>query len=137
MVYVSPYNNPQVIAGQGTIGVDLIRQLEHIDVIFVPVVGGGLIGGIAGYIKAGSPKTKIIGCLPQNSPVMSESIKAGKIISMETLPTLSDATEGGIEPDTITFDLCNTYVDDFVLVSENEIQSAILTLVKTHHLLIE
>lgn len=137
MVYVSPYNNTEVIAGQGTIGVELMRQLDSIDVLFIPVGGGGLIGGIAGYIKALAPKTKIIGCLPENSPVMSESIKAGKIISMETLPTLSDATAGGIEPDSITFDLCREYVDDFVLVTEREIQSAIQTVLKAHHLLIE
>ncbi|WP_454781616.1 threonine/serine dehydratase [Legionella sp. WA2022007384] len=137
MVYVSPYNNTQVVAGQGTIAVELMRQLNSIDVVFIPVGGGGLIGGIAGYMKAVSPKTKIIGCLPENSPVMSESIKAGKIISMETLPTLSDATAGGIEPDSITLDLCRDYVDDFVLVSENEIQSALLTIIKTQHLLIE
>lgn len=68
---------------------------------------------------------------------MSESIKAGKIISMETLATLSDATAGGMEPDSITFDLCREYVDDFVLVSENEIRSALLTVLKTQHLLVE
>ncbi|HHF7374899.1 threonine/serine dehydratase [Legionella bozemanae] len=137
MVYVSPYNNMQVIAGQGTIGIELMRQMDSVDVIFIPVGGGGLISGIAGYIKAVSPRTKIIGCLPENSPVMSESIKAGKIISMETLPTLSDATAGGMEPDSITFDLCGKYVDDFVLVSENEIRSALLTVLKIQHLLIE
>ncbi|KTD69363.1 L-threonine dehydratase catabolic TdcB [Legionella steelei] len=137
MVYVSPYNNTEVIAGQGTLGVELTRQLESIDVLFVPVGGGGLIAGIAGYIKAVSPKTKIIGCLPENSPVMSESVKAGKIISMNTLPTLSDATAGGIEPNSITLDLCRDYVDEFVLVSENEIQAALLTILSMHHLLIE
>ncbi|HHT0593510.1 TPA: threonine/serine dehydratase [Legionella anisa] len=137
MVYVSPYNNTQVIAGQGTIGIELMHQLDSMDVIFIPVGGGGLISGIAGYIKAVSPKTKIIGCLPENSPVMSESIKAGIIISMETLPTLSDATAGGMEPDSITFDLCREYADDFVLVSEKEIRSALLTVLKTQHLLVE
>ncbi|MCE0721967.1 threonine/serine dehydratase [Legionella resiliens] len=136
LVYVSPYNNAQVIAGQGTIGIELMRQVDS-DVIFIPVGGGGLISGIAGYIKAVSPKTKIIGCLPENSPVMSESIKAGAIISMETLPTLSDATAGGVEPAAITFDLCREYVDDFVLVSENEIRSALLTVLEIQHLLIE
>lgn len=137
MLYISPYNHPQVIGGQGTVGLEILRQLDSVDVVFVPVGGGGLIAGIAGYIKAVSPKTKIIGCLPENSPVMSESIKAGKIISMTTLPTLSDATAGGIEPNSITFDLCNTYADDFILVSEREIQLAILAMIKTQHLLIE
>jgi threonine dehydratase len=137
MLYISPYNHPQVIGGQGTVGLEILRQLDSVDVVFVPVGGGGLIAGIAGYIKAVSPKTKIIGCLPENSPVMSESIKAGKIISMTTLPTLSDATAGGIESNSITFDLCNTYVDDFILVSEHEIQLATLAMIKTQHLLIE
>lgn len=137
MCYISPYNHPQVIGGQGTVGLEILRQLDSVDVVFVPVGGGGLIAGIAGFIKTFHPKTKIIGCLPENSPVMSESIKAGKIISMTTLSTLSDGTAGGIEPNSITFDLCNTYVDDFVLVSEREIQLAILAMIKTQHLLIE
>ena len=137
MIYISPYNHPQVLGGQGTVGLEILRQLDSVDVVFVPVGGGGLIAGIAGYIKAVSPKTKVIGCLPEHSPVMSESIKAGKIMSMTTLPTLSDATAGGIEPNSITFDLCNTYVDDFILVSEREIQLAMLAMTKTQHLLIE
>ncbi len=137
MMYISPYNHLQVIAGQGTIGLELKRQLDSIDVIFVPVGGGGLIGGVSGYIKAVSPKTKIVGCLPEHSPVMSESVKAGKIISLETLPTLSDATAGGLEPNSMTFDLCRDYVDEFILVSENEIKAALLTVLNMHHLLVE
>lgn len=137
MLYISPYNHPQVIAGQGTVGVEILRQLDSVDAVFVPVGGGGLIAGIAGYIKTVSPKTKIIGCLPENSPVMYESIKAGKIIEMTTLPTLSDATAGGIESNSITFDLCTNYVDDYILVSEQEIQLALLAMIKNQHLLIE
>lgn len=136
-VYVSPYNDFQIIAGQGTIGLELSKQLDTIDVVFVPIGGGGLIAGIAGYLKSINPKIKIIGCLPENSPVMSESIKAGQIIEMETLPTLSDATAGGIEPGCITFDMCRQLVDDYILVSEKEIKDAIINLIKTQHLLIE
>lgn len=137
MIYISPYNDPQVIGGQGTIGLELTRQLNKIDFILVPIGGGGLIAGIAGYIKTVSPETKIIGCLPENSPVMFESIKAGRIIDTETLPTLSDATAGGIEPGAITFEMCKNWVDDYILVSENEIKNAIISAIKTHHLLIE
>lgn len=137
MIYVSPYNDPQVIGGQGTIGLELARQLEMLDVVLVPVGGGGLISGIAGYLKSIKPKIKIVGCLPENSPVMFESIKAGRIIERETLPTLSDATAGGIEPDAITFDLCQKFVDDYILVSEEEIKNAIISLLKTQHLLVE
>jgi threonine dehydratase len=137
MVYVSPYNDLQVIAGQGTIALELLQQLAAIDVIFVPIGGGGLISGIAAYIKAMSPQTKIIGCLPENSPVMAASIKAGKIIEIPTLPTLSDATAGGIEPNAITFDFCQKFVDDYTLVSEDEIKNALCVLMQTQHLLAE
>ena len=136
-IYISPYNNAQVIAGQGTVGLELIKQLNQIDAILVPVGGGGLISGIAGFIKAVSPQTKVIGCLPEHSPVMADSIKAGTIIEMDTLPSLSDATAGGIEPGSITFNLCQQYVDDWILVSEQEIQNAIITLIQTHHMLVE
>src|SRR5579872_4552372 len=136
-VYVSPYNDPDVIAGQGTIGLELSKQLKKIDAVFVAIGGGGLISGIAGYLKTVSPNIQMIGCLPENSPVMAESVKAGKIIEIETLPTLSDATAGGIEPDAITFEICQRYVDDYFLVLEEEIKKAIATLIKTQHLLVE
>ncbi|KTC85471.1 threonine/serine dehydratase [Legionella drozanskii] len=137
MIYVSPYNDLQVISGQATIGLELMKQLDTIDVVFVPVGGGGLISGIAWYLKSVNPNIKIVGCLPENSPVMSESIQANHIIEMETLPTLSDATAGGIEPDAITFDICRQFVDDYILVSEDEIKNAIINLMKTQHLLVE
>ncbi|WP_298626881.1 threonine/serine dehydratase [uncultured Legionella sp.] len=137
MIYISPYNNEQVIAGQGTLALELSQQLQQIDVILVPVGGGGLISGIAQYIKSVSPQTKVIGCLPERSPVMAESINAGTIIEMDILPTLSDATAGGVELDAITFSLCKQWVDDYILVSELEIKNAINTLIKTQHLLVE
>lgn len=137
MLYISPYNHRDVIAGQGTVGFEILKQLDAIDVVFVSVGGGGLISGIAGFIKKNAPHIKIVGCLPENSPVMAQSIKVKKIIELTSLPTLSDATAGGIEPNSITFDLCNAYVDDFVLVTESEIQSAVLWMLKTQHQLIE
>ena len=116
---------------------ELFKQLANIDVVFVAVGGGGLISGIAGYLKAVAPRIKIIGCQPKNSPVMAASVQAGKIIEMKTLPTISDATAGGIVPDAITFDICKQVVDDFFLVAENEIKEAIKTLLSTQHALIE
>jgi threonine dehydratase len=137
LVYISPYNDPQVIGGQGTIAVELSRQLEKIDAVFVPVGGGGMISGIAGYLKLGQPDIVTIGCSPANSPVMAESVKANRIIEMESLPTLSDGTAGGIEPGAVTFDLCKRFVDDYVLVSESEIKDAMRLFMETHHMLIE
>lgn len=137
LLYLSPYNHVDVIKGQGTLGLELLRQHNCIDAVFVPVGGGGLIAGIGAYIKSHSPHTKIIGCLPENSSVMATSIQAGKIVHQTTLPTLSDATAGGIEPDAITFDLCKSYVDDYVLVSEQEIHNAIVGTLEHHRLVIE
>lgn len=137
MNYISPYDDLEVIAGQGSAAVEIIAQLDDIDTIFVPIGGGGLIAGIASYVKSISPKTQIIGCMPENSPVMYESIKAGKIVEMPTLPTLSDATAGGIIPEAVTFDLCQQYVDDYILTSEQEIAEAIISLLKNQRLLAE
>jgi len=136
-VYISPYNDRKIIGGQGTIGVELKNQLKNIDYVFASIGGGGLISGIGGYLKLVDKKIKVIGCLPRNSPVMYESIKAGKIIDMKTKPTLSDGTAGGIEHGSITFELCKKFVDDYILVNENEIKKAMKLILGKHHLVIE
>lgn len=136
-VYISPYNDRKIIGGQGTIGVELKNQLKNIDYVFASIGGGGLISGIGGYLKLVDKKIKVIGCLPRNSPVMYESIKAGKIIDMKTKPTLSDGTAGGIEHGSITFELCKKFVNDYILVNENEIKKAIKLILGKHHLVIE
>lgn len=137
LAYISPYNDAVVIAGQGTLAAELGRQAEAFDAVFVSVGGGGLIGGIGAYLRAFSPRTRIVGCLPANSPVMAVSQEAGHIVDMPSLPTLSDGTAGGIEPDAITFDLCRQVVDEYVLVDEAEIAAAMRLIMETHHLLVE
>ncbi|HEY1351858.1 MAG TPA: threonine/serine dehydratase [Ktedonobacteraceae bacterium] len=137
MAYVSPYNDAAVIAGQGTIGVELHRQREQIDAVFVALGGGGLISGIAGYLKAVRPALCVVGCSPHRSAVMFESLRAGQIVQMEAAPTLSDGTAGGIEPGALTFPLCQQLIDTHVLVSEEEIRRAMLLIMQLHHQLIE
>jgi threonine dehydratase len=137
MTYVSPYNDPLVVGGQGTIAVELERQLDHVDIVFVSLGGGGLISGIGGYLKRVNPEAVVIGCSPENSQVMIQSVRAGKILDLPSLPTLSDGTAGGIEPGAITFELCRKLIDDFVTVSEDEIAETIRLFMKTHHMLIE
>lgn len=136
-VYVSPYNDPEIVGGQATVGVELARQLDDIDVVLVPVGGGGLISGVAGFLKSVHPGVMVIGCQPENSRVMFESIRAGELLDLGSLPTLSDGTAGGIEAGSITFDICRTYVDDFVLVREDEIASALRLILEKHHMLVE
>jgi threonine dehydratase len=137
MTYVSPYNDEAVIAGQGTIAVELEKQLEQTDNILVALGGGGLISGIASYLKYVNPKAKVIACSPQNSAVMMESVKAGRILERPSLPTLSDATAGGVEANAITFELCCDLVDDYVTVTEEEIKAAWRDFLSTHSMMIE
>jgi threonine dehydratase len=136
-VWVSPYNDPFVVAGQGTIGPELMEQVKEIDAVLIPVGGGGLAAGIAGFLKETSPEIATIGCEPVASAVMSESVKAGRIVELPNLPTLSDATAGGIEEGSITFDLCRRYVDRYELVSEDEIAAAIRFLHDEEDLIVE
>ena len=135
--FISPYNDPMIIAGQATTGLEILKQLKHIDAVLVPVGGGGLMAGIAGCMKNKDKKIQLIGCQPQHSPVMAESVKAGHIVRLESKPTLADGTAGGIEEDSITFPFCRDYVDDFILVSEEEIKEAILIVLDKANMLIE
>lgn len=122
--YISPYNDPEVIAGQGTIAIELLRQAAQIDAIYIAVGGGGLISGIGAYLKSMSPATRIVGCWPETSRVMYECLRAGQIIEFPEQPTLSESTAGGVEPGSITFALCQAVIDATVLVSEEEILDA-------------
>jgi len=137
LTYIPPYNDPQIIGGQGTIGIELTRQAPDIDCVVVPVGGGGLIAGIAGYLKSENKNIEIIGCQPENSAVMYESIKAGRILDLESKPTISDGSAGGIEENTITFPICQELVDDFILLTEDEIISALKLILEKHYLLVE
>ncbi len=137
ITYIPPYNDPKIIGGQATVGLELERKLAEIDAVFIPVGGGGLIAGVAGYLKANSNKVEIIGCQPVNSCVMYESVKAGRVVDIESKPTISDGTAGGIEEDSLTFHICRRYVDDFILVSEEEIKQAMRLIIEQHSLLVE
>jgi threonine dehydratase len=135
--YVSPYNDRYVIAGQGTLGFEIASQCDHLDTIIVSVGGGGLIGGTASYLRSIWPDIEVIGCSPENSAVMIHSINAGKVLDMESKPTLSDGTAGGVEMDSITFPICRDMIDESILVTEDEIKEAMVMYMKHEHQLIE
>ena len=137
MVYLSPYNDIDVIAGQGSCGVEIARQLDKVDAVFIAVGGGGLIAGIGAFLKSVNPGISIVACQPAASAVMTESVKAGRIVDIPSEPTLSDGTAGGIEAGAITFDLCRELVDEYVTVSEEEIVSAMQEFIDSHHMLLE
>lgn len=137
MEYLSPYNDMDVVAGQGTCGVEIARQLPDLEAVFIAVGGGGLLGGTGAFLKAVRPAVRIVSCQPAASAVMTESIRAGRILDMPSERTLSDGTAGGIEEGAVTFDLCRDLIDDFVVVSEDEIAEAMRGFIDAHHMLLE
>lgn len=137
MPYLSPYNDLDVVAGQGTVACELAQQAGDLDAVFVAVGGGGLIGGIGAFLKSLNPQIQVIGCQPAASAVMAASVMAGKVLELPSGETLSDGTAGGIEADALTFALCQEVVDEFVEVAEAEIAEAMCTFIDTHHQLIE
>ncbi len=134
--FISPYNDPDLIAGQGTVGLEILEDGPELDTILVPVSGGGLISGISTVIKAAS-KTEIIGVQTIASPVMHESIKAGKIIDIPMYDTVAEGLQGGIEQGSVTFPICQKLVDDWIDVKEATIVDALRLMLLRQHEVIE
>ncbi len=124
MTYLSPYNDHAVIAGQGTCGVEIVEDLPDVEMVFVAVGGGGLVGGVGSVLKTHNPAVQVIGCQPGASPVMARSVEAGQILEMPSAPTLSDGTAGGIEDGSVTFPLNQAVVDRWIVVDEKQIATA-------------
>ena len=136
-IYVSPYNDPIVVGGQGTCGYEISKQLPDLDAAFFACGGGGLLGGSAGWLKSHNPEVEAFGVSPANSPVMYESMRTGKIVEMETSATLADTCAGNMDLDSITLEPCQRYAEEIVLLSETEIESSIRLLFEQHRLVVE
>jgi len=136
-IFVSPYNDEDIIFGQGTIGLEIWEDLPGVQDVLIPVGGGGLAAGIAGYLKTLSAKIRTYGVEPRHSAFMAASIKAGRIVEVEEQETIADAVAGGIEPGSITFPLCRELLDGIILVEEELIKEALVLLKETHHKTIE
>ncbi len=136
MPFLSPYNDPDLIAGQGTVALEIVEDGPELDMVLVPVSGGGLISGIATVIK-GASKAEVIGIQTEASPVMHESIKAGKIVDIPMYETVAEGLHGGIEQGSITFPLCQRLVDDWIDVKEEVIVDALRLMLLRHHEVIE
>lgn len=138
LTMIHPFDDPDVIAGQGTIGLELLEDFPEIDTVLVPLSGGGLCSGIALALKSANPSFQVIGVSMERGPAMVDSLKAGKIVDIVEQPTLADALAGGLNKDnTYTFRMIQKYVDDTVLVSEEEIATAMSFLLEKHHLVVE
>lgn len=135
--YISPYNDMDVVAGQGTLGLELLDQEPGLDAVFIAVGGGGLIGGTGTALKALCPQIDVVGVWPTNAPCMLRALEAGKIIDVEEQPTLSDGTAGAVEPGSVTFPICEAVIDDTVEVNEAEIAAAMQRIAQADHWMVE
>ncbi|MBE6732843.1 MAG: threonine ammonia-lyase [Ruminococcaceae bacterium] len=134
--FIHPFNDESVIAGQGTIGLELFDQIPDLDAVVVPIGGGGLISGVAFTMKKLNPNIKIYGVQSQGAPSMATSIKNGEITRLDGVYTIADGIAVK-EPGDLTYELCREYVDEIVTVSDDEISAAILALIEQQKLIAE
>lgn len=136
-IYISPYNDLDVIAGQGTLGMELVEQAPELDAVFISVGGGGLISGVGTALKNLSPRTRVIGVWPENSPCMLRAMEAGAIVDVDEKETLSDGTAGAVEPGSVTLPLCRAVIDETITVSEADIGRGMRMIADAEHWIVE
>ena len=136
-VYVSPYNDLDVIAGQGTIGLELLDQIDRIDNVFVSMGGGGLISGVGAALKAARPEIRVIGVSATASAALAASMAAGRVVETEHLDTLADGVAGGVDEGSLTLALASAAVDRVLHCTEDEIAVALRHLAWSEHMLVE
>lgn len=137
LVYVSPYNDPDIIAGQGTIALELLEQATRIDNIFVAMGGGGLISGIGSVLKSFRPHTRVIGVSAANSAALAASMRAGRVVETDHFDTLAEAVAGGLDEDSMTLGLSMAVIDEVVTCTEAEIEASMRDLLVDEHMLVE
>ena len=138
-LYISPYNDERIVAGHGTVGLEILKELPNVDVVIVPVGGGGLIGGIAIAVKTQKPTAKVIGVQSAASPVMYESLKAGKIVPPHRHEryTIAEGLVGAVEKGSITFSIAQQYVDEVTLAREESLRRAVYLMWKNEKQVVE
>jgi threonine dehydratase len=135
--YISPYNHPDVIAGAGTIGLEILDEWPEVELIVVPIGGGGLISGIALALRGASTSARVAGVEVEASCPFTRGLEAGRIVAIDVRPTLADGLAGNLDPDTVTFDIVRREVHRIALVSEDELREAIAGVVANEHLIVE
>jgi threonine dehydratase len=135
---VPPFDDPLIIAGQGTIGLELLEDLPDIDTVLVPLSGGGLISGIALALKSASPNIRVVGISMERGPAMYHSLQAGKPVQVPEEETLADSLQGGIGMENrYTYPMVQQYVDEVILLSEEEIAAGMTFALLEQHLVLE
>lgn len=135
--YISPYNHPDIVAGGGTVGLEILEALPGVDVIAAPVGGGGLISGIATAVKALAPRARVVGVEAAVNPAFRVAVAQGRVTTIPVFPTIADGLGGNVVADTITFDIIRRLVDDLVGASEEELTAGIRELIGREHLVAE
>lgn len=135
--YISPYNDAQVIAGQGTAALELLDQLPEVDNVFISMGGGGLISGMGAVLKEFAPRTRVIGVSATNSCALAASMKAGRIVETEHLETLADGVAGGVDAGSVTLPMACEVVDDVIHCDEDQIAAALRILAAEEGMLVE
>ena len=135
--FISPYSHPDVIAGAGTIGLEILEQQPDVDSIVMPVGGGGLVSGVAIATKALASHVEIIGVEVEASCPFRQGLAAGQIVSINVQPTLADGLSGNLDPDTVTFDIVRTMVDRMTTVTEEQLRQAMSGIIRYERLIAE
>jgi threonine dehydratase len=135
--WVSPYSDPDVIAGAGTIGLELTAQQSDLDAVVIPIGGGGLASGVGIAMKAVSPGTRVIGVEVAASCPFTKSLAAGRRVAIDVGPSLADGLTGNLDPDTITLDIVRDVVDEIVVIDEHDLRHALAGVVTYEHVVIE
>jgi threonine dehydratase len=135
--FISPYNDADVIAGAATVGVEILEDAPDVDMLIVPIGGGGLISGVATAAKAIAPSVTVIGVEAEMSHAFLTSVRAGRLVEIVPRPSIADGLGGNADPDTITFAYIQRWVDDIVTVAEEDLAAAIAGLVEKEHLIAE
>jgi threonine dehydratase len=133
-VFISPYNDPLIIAGQGTVALEILEDLPDVAQVLVPVGSGGLICGVGGALKTVNPAIRVVGVTSRATPTLYNHLKGERL---PQLPTIAEGLSGEVEPGAITLDLAPQVTDDVLLVEEGDIRAAIAWLVEAHHLIAE
>lgn len=136
MTFVSAYNDIDLIKGQGTVGLEMVEDVPDLDVVLIPVGGGGLASGVASVIKQATSAT-VIGVQSDTSPVMFECVKKGHIHDIPLRDTYAEGLHGGLEPGSVSFDICREVIDEWAILSEDDILAAIRYLLHESHMLVE
>ncbi|MBD5241715.1 MAG: threonine ammonia-lyase [Paramuribaculum sp.] len=134
--FVHPFNDPLVIAGQGTIGLEIVEEMPDVDAVVVPIGGGGLIAGVAFAVKTLNPNAKVYGVQAEGAPSMAKSLKDNERVHLDSVSTIADGIAVK-EPGDLTYELCKEYVDEVVTVNDDEIAAAILKLIEQQKLVAE